>query len=103
MTLRQSRVVDEFMMEFQMIAIMIHHILEERLAFLFIEGLMEPLRGMVKVSSLRSLNDAIREAYDLEPTVKSLRVGSISKGFVNQKLFAEGPSKEKTLPRSMLD
>ena len=29
--------------EFQKIAVMIHHILEERLTFLFIEGLMEPL------------------------------------------------------------
>lgn len=49
-SLRQGEIVDEFVTEFQRLAIMIHHILEDRLKFLFIEGLVEPLRGMVKVS-----------------------------------------------------
>lgn len=50
----------------------------------------------MKVSSLRSLDDAIRAAYDLEPTVKSFRGGSVSKGPVIQKSYPEGPSKAKT-------
>lgn len=42
--------VDEFMVEFQRLVMMIHHILEEQLTFLFIKDLVKPLRGMVKVS-----------------------------------------------------
>jgi len=81
-TLRQSGAVDEYVTEFQRIAIMIHHIPEERLAFLFNEGLTKPLRAMVKVSSPRSLDDAIRVAYDLEPTVKSLREDQYPRGWI---------------------
>lgn len=80
---------------------MIHHISKEWLTFLFIEGLSEPLRGMVKVLNPRAMDDMIRAAYDLEPTVKSLREGSANKAPPNQKLL-EGPSKAKALalPRS---
>lgn len=46
-------------MELQRLAIMTHHLLEDRLVFIFIEGLIELLRGMVKVASPRSLDDAI--------------------------------------------
>lgn len=47
------------MIEFQRLAIMSHQILEERLVFIFIEGLMDLLRGMVKVSYPRSIDDTI--------------------------------------------
>lgn len=80
---------------------MIHHILEERLTFLFIEGLAKLLRGMVKVSHPRTMDEAIQASYDLEPTVKSLRRGPTNKVLLNWKLL-EGPSKAKppTMPRS---
>lgn len=58
-SLRQTKIVDEFVIEFQKLVVMIHHISEERLTFLFIEGLIEPLEGMVKVSYPRALDDAI--------------------------------------------
>lgn len=58
---------------------MIHHILEERLIFLFIEGFFKPLRGMVKVLYPIILDDVIQVMYDLEPTMKSLRVGPSKK------------------------
>lgn len=64
---------------------------------------MEPLRGMVKVSSPRSLDDAIRATFDLERIVKSLRGGLVSKGSANQKSFAEAPSKAKAVPPSRPD
>jgi len=79
---------------------MTHHLPKKRLVFIFIEGLEEPLKGMVKVSSPRSLDNAIREAYDLEPTVKSLKGRSGSKGFISRKLFLEGPSNSKVAPPS---
>lgn len=78
--LRPFGVVDEFMIEFQGLAIMTHHLSKERLVFIFVEGLAQPLSGMVKVSSPRSLDDAIRAAYDLEPTVKSLRGDRFPRG-----------------------
>lgn len=42
-SLRQSEAVDEYVAEFQRIAVMIHNISEGRLTFMFLEGLMEPL------------------------------------------------------------
>jgi len=42
-TLKQQGAMDEYVFEFQKIAVMIHYIPKERLTFLFIEGLMEPL------------------------------------------------------------
>jgi len=61
---------------------------------------MEPFQGMVKVSSPRSLDDAIRVAYDLEPTMKSLKGGQTYKGSTTRKTLAdkEGPSKTKPFP-----
>jgi len=49
--------------------------MEEWLIFLFIEGLMEALQSMVKVSSPRILDDVIQIAYDLELTMMSLKGG----------------------------
>lgn len=64
------------------------------------EGLMESLQGMVRVSSLRNLDHAIRVAYDMEPTMKSLKGGRTYKGLATRKGFAnkEGPSKAKPFP-----
>ena len=81
---------------------MIHHILEERLIFLFIKGLFEPLRGMVKVSNLRVMDDVIRVSYDLESIVKYLRGGSTNKASLSRNLL-EGPSKAKAPVLSRLD
>jgi len=53
---------------------------------------MDPLQGMVKVSSPRNLDDAIRAVYNLESTMKSLKGGQMYKGSVTRKKFAkEGP------------
>jgi len=51
--------VDKFMMEFQKLAVMIHHIPKERITFIFIEGLAKPLRVMVKVSYPKTLDNSI--------------------------------------------
>ena len=57
---------------------MIHHILKERLIFLFIKGLTKLLRWMIKVSHPWTMDDSIRDTYNLEPTMKSLKGGSLS-------------------------
>lgn len=99
-SLRQQGTVDEYVSKFQKIAVMIHHIPQERLTFLFIEEMMESLHGMVKVSSPRILDDAIQAAYDLQLTMKSLKGGYMYKQLATQKTFAnkEGPSKAKPFP-----
>lgn len=61
---------------------------------------MEPLWGMVKVSSLRNLDDIICSAYDLEPTLNTLKGDPKPRGGYVKKLFGEkeGPSKAITSP-----
>lgn len=71
--------MDEHVIEFQRIVVMIDNILKGRLTFMFLEGLMESLQGMVRVFVPKTLDDAIRAAYDLEPTVKSLNGGQASR------------------------
>lgn len=61
---------------------------------------MDPMRGMVKMSSPRILDDDIWVAYDLDPTMKLLRGGPVSKVLSIQKIFAKGPSKAKVIPLS---
>lgn len=82
---------------------MIHRITKERLAFIFIEGLMDPFRVMLKVSSPRILDNVIQATYDLEPTMKSLKGGQAHKGQTNRKLFVEEPSKAKPFPPPCMD
>lgn len=54
---------------------------------------------MVKVSYPRTLDDAIRAAYDLEPPVKSLRGGPTNKATPSRRML-EGPSKTKAPPHA---
>lgn len=99
-SLRQLGVVDEYVVEFQRIVVMIHNISKERLTFMFVEGLMDPLQGMVRVSAPTKPDNAIRVAYDLEPTVKSLKGGKTLRAIVVRKGLPnkEGPSKAKPFP-----
>lgn len=99
-SLRKQGAMDKYVSKFQKIRVMIHHILEEQLKFLFIKGLMDPLQGMVKVSSSRNLDDVIRAAYDRELIVKSLKGGKKYKGPITRKPFTnkEGTSKAKPFP-----
>lgn len=78
-TLRSIDIVDEFKVEFQRLAVMIHHIYEEWLTFLFIKSLSKPLYNMVKVLNHRAMDDVIRATYDLEPIMKSRRGGLANK------------------------
>lgn len=80
---------------------MIHHIPNKRLIFLFIKGLYELLRRMVKISHPRTMDDTIQVAYNLDPIIKSLRGGPTNKAPSSQKMI-KGSSKAKipTMPRS---
>jgi len=44
---------------------MVCDVSEDRIMFLFIEGLLEPFKGLVKAFTPPTLQDAIRKALDL--------------------------------------
>lgn len=99
--MRQSGAMDKYVAKFQRISMMIHNVSEGRLTFMFLEGLMELLQSMMRVSIPNTLDDAIRVTYDLELIVnylkkwKTLRGPTIHKGFSGK----EGPSKTKSFPQ----
>lgn len=47
--------MDEYVLEFKKIVVMIHHILKEQLTFLFIEGLIEHYREWSRYPPLGTL------------------------------------------------
>lgn len=56
---------------------MVPNILEQRLVVLFIEGLLEPLRGWIKAFDLPSLQEAMKKARSMEfaaPKSKRVRI-----------------------------
>lgn len=68
-SVRQKNMVDAYILEFQRIVVMVPNIYEKRVTFLFMEGLLEPLTGMVKTFSHTTLQDAIKRALTLEPSM----------------------------------
>lgn len=80
-TLKQSTTVSAYIEEFHKIAVMVPYISKKRLVFLFIEGLLDLIRGFVKAFEPPSLQVATRRALSLEvsmptKTFKSNMLGS---------------------------
>ncbi|KAH9305248.1 hypothetical protein KI387_009652, partial [Taxus chinensis] len=76
--LKQEASVERYVVHFQKLAIMVLDISERRLIVLFMEGLTEPLRGLVKAFEHPSLQDAIKRSINLESTAgknKNLQFG----------------------------
>jgi hypothetical protein len=68
---KQTRSLEVYIEEFRRIAIMVQDVSQSRLMMLFTKGLMEPLKGWVKVFKPTNLHDAIWRTSDLGPTAKS--------------------------------
>jgi hypothetical protein len=81
--LRQSGTVKEFITEFQRVAMEVIDISEPRMIMLFIEGLIEPLKGWVKAHRPPTLQYAILCTRDLEDSVPKTK--TFSKPFVPQR------------------
>jgi hypothetical protein len=64
--LKQEGTGEEFIEEFQRLAVMVPDVSESRLMMLFFEGLTEPLHGWVKDFKPNTLQDAIWKTRDLE-------------------------------------
>ena len=56
---------EAYISEFQRVVVMVSDISKGRLVMLFVEGLMEPLRGWVKAYKPTSLQDAVNKAWDM--------------------------------------
>ncbi|KAH9292410.1 hypothetical protein KI387_042400 [Taxus chinensis] len=66
--LRQSGHIDAYINEFQRIAVMVPEMPERQVVMLFIEGLHDRLRGLVKALKPTTLHEAIRTTLDLDTT-----------------------------------
>lgn len=66
--LKQVGHVKAYINEFQKIAVMVPDMSERRVTMLFVEGLSNRLRGLVKAHKPNTLHDAIGLALDLETT-----------------------------------
>lgn len=63
--LKQTGVVDSYITEFQRLSVLVADILERRLVVLFMDGLMEPLKGWFIGFNPTTLTEAIKKAHDM--------------------------------------
>jgi hypothetical protein len=62
--------IEAYIEEFKRLVMMVQDISPTRLMMLFIEGLMEPLKGWVKAYKPTNPQDAIWRTQDLGPTTR---------------------------------
>lgn len=67
--LKQENIVEHYVTKFWRLAVIVPNVTERRLMVLFVEGLLEPLKGSVREIDLSSLQEAIRRALNLEVSV----------------------------------
>jgi hypothetical protein len=67
--LKQTGSPEAYISEFQRVVVMVSDISEGHLVMLFVEGIMEPLRGWIKAYKPTSLQDAVSRARDMQDAV----------------------------------
>lgn len=65
--------IKDYIIEFQQISMMMPNISKNMVTFLFMEGLLDPLRSMVKVFTPTYLQDAIKRELTLKPSMMRYR------------------------------
>ncbi|KAH9318122.1 hypothetical protein KI387_019891, partial [Taxus chinensis] len=63
---RKEGMVEEYVVEFERLSIMIMNVTEKRLIVLFIKDLNEPLKGLVRAFDPLSFQEVIKKSLDLE-------------------------------------
>lgn len=63
--LKQTSTVDNYIIEFQRLSVLVIDISERHQIVLFMDGLKEPLRGWIKGFNLCTLNEAIKKVRDM--------------------------------------
>lgn len=96
--LKQTSIMDDYVSEFQRLAVMVSDVSDERLMFFFIEGLSESFCGLVRTLELATLEEAIRRALSLEDSTqkgktigKSTPTGQPKKPFIKANPPPKGP------------
>lgn len=74
--LRQSGSLESYIGDFQRLSVMVPNISERRLVVLFMEGLLEPLRGWIKAFDPLSLQEAMKKARSMEFATPSNKFNS---------------------------
>lgn len=64
--LKQTRSIEAYISEFLMLLVMVSDISESKRVFMFIEGLIKPLKGLVKSNIPTTLQDVVGRAKDLQ-------------------------------------
>jgi hypothetical protein len=67
--LKQTSTPEAYIIYFQRMPVMVTNISQHRLVMLFIEGLVEPLRGWVKAFRPTTLHEAIMRCQDMKDAV----------------------------------
>lgn len=83
------------MAKFQRIAMMVPSISEKRVTFLLMEGLAEPLSGLVKVFSPMQLQDAIKRVLDLAPSMMRTKATLPPRMGTSRSMLEVGPPPTK--------
>ena len=67
--MRQTSTPEAYIIDFQRMAVMVTYISQQMLVMLFMENLVEPLRGWVKSFRPTTLQEAIMRTQDMRDTV----------------------------------
>ena len=63
--LKKSGSLEVYILKFLRLSVMVRDLSESRRIYMFIEGLVEPLRGLVRSNKSTTLQDAVGRAKDL--------------------------------------
>ena len=64
--LKQTKLVNEYIEEFQKVAVMVPDMSEKMIVYLFLDGLEDFFKGLVKAFSPSTLQEAIKRSLQLE-------------------------------------
>ena len=71
--LRQTGSAEAYISDFLRVSVMVPDLSTARMVYMFVEGLSEPLRGLVRSNKPATLQDAISKARDLQDVLPRTR------------------------------
>jgi hypothetical protein len=98
--LRQTCTPEAYVIEFQRMAVTVTNISKQKLVMLFTKGLVEPLRGWVKVFRPITLQEAITKTRDMADIVTKK---TLEKTFIPQKGQVTKPPQKTWTGKDRMD
>ena len=99
--IKQTDMVDSYMIEFHRLEVMVSDVSESWLIMLFVEGLSEPLHGWVKAFKPSLLHDVIHRVQNMEGATAKNKV--LSKPLFPQKGKDKNPFQKEGSRSNRLD